>query len=109
MTGRIARDMGGNGNGKGSATKGEGRVKSFKQLVEYCEGVERCRHAFIHEYFAAGPMPGTEVEGSGCDFACDWCKDAKGLRKRKDEGLASEEWIATQEMDPYGDWGPEGR
>ena len=84
---RIARDA---ANGKeGKQVQMEGRAKSFQRLVEYCENVERCRHGVISEYFL-------EAENPVCDFACDWCKDAKGLRRRKEEGLASEEWVSTQ-------------
>jgi bloom syndrome protein len=31
-----------------------------------------------------------------CDYACDHCKDQKGLEMRKKNGLASEEWCLTQ-------------
>jgi bloom syndrome protein len=84
------RERGGGGGGKGGEAQREGRAKSLRQLVEYCEGTDRCRHRAIVAYFG-------EAEGAAvCDFACDWCKDAEGLRKRKEEGLASEEWVSTQ-------------
>jgi bloom syndrome protein len=71
------------------------RAKSLKALVDYCEGTRGCRHKIISKYFAdEGEIP--------CDYACDWCKDAVALVKRKERGLASEEWVATQkEMGRY--------
>ena len=90
----------GNGNGRGGGggstlaqktRQAETKEKSFKKLVEYCESTSRCRHELINEYF------GEKVEPGLCDFCCDYCKDAKGLKRRKKEGLASEEWISTQQ------------
>lgn len=71
------------------------RAKSLQALVAYCEATNECRHKAIARYFAdEGEVP--------CDFACDWCKDARGLVKRKERGLASEEWCSTQrEMGRY--------
>ena len=97
---RIARDSAnatGNGNGSGQKDKGkaaqvEGRTKSFRKLVEYCESTEKCRHKIIGEYFG-------EEQPPKCDFACDWCKDAKGVRKRKEDALSSEEWVSTQRQE----------
>ena len=87
---RIAKDAAAM-NGKGmKMAQGEGRLQSFQKLLEYCENTEKCRHQVISEYFGDGGQP------PKCDFACDWCKDAKGLNKRKDAGLASEEWVNTQ-------------
>ncbi|GAM87206.1 hypothetical protein ANO11243_052280 [Dothideomycetidae sp. 11243] len=65
------------------------RAESLKKLVEYCEETRRCRHELIGRYFGdAGGMP--------CDFACDHCKDRDALARRKEGGLASEEWCSTQ-------------
>ena len=65
------------------------RAKSLQALVGYCEATDKCRHKLIAKYFAdEAPAP--------CDFACDWCKDAEALVKRKERGLASEEWCSTQ-------------
>lgn len=65
------------------------RAKSLQTLVAYCEATDKCRHKVIAKYFADdGPTP--------CDFACDWCKDAEALVRRKESGLASEEWCSTQ-------------
>ncbi|PVH98514.1 ATP-dependent DNA helicase [Periconia macrospinosa] len=76
------------------------RGKSLQALIEYCESTETCRHRLIAKYFAdEGETP--------CDFACDWCKDAAALVRRKERGLASEEWCSTQrqmgryEVDEY--------
>ena len=96
---RISRDLG-RANGKASKEEqGAGRAKSFQRLVEYCERIDKCRHAAISEYFVDGEGPPT------CDFACDFCKDPKGLRKKKEDGLASEEWVSTQRerSDFYGE------
>lgn len=67
----------------------EARVKSLKALVGYCEDTETCRHELICRYFGESVKP-------ECDFACDWHKDAKALRKAKNDRLMSEEWISTQ-------------
>jgi len=95
---RISRDAGGANGKAGKEAQMEGRAKSFQKLVEYCENTGGCRHRVINEYFG-------ETQTPVCDFACDWCKDAKGLRRRKEEGLASEEWVSTQRErgDFYGD------
>ena len=87
---RIQKDMGG-ANGKGKNVQAEGRAKSFEKLVEYCENTGLCRHRSISEYFG-------ETEVPKCDYACDWCKDARGLKNRKKDGLASEEWVSTQKQ-----------
>jgi len=68
----------------------ESKAKTFQKLIEYCENVERCRHELITEYFKEN------VQAGVCDFACDRCKDRKGLKQRRAEGLASEEWVSTQ-------------
>ena len=88
-----------NAGHSGSTSKAESRAKSFQKLVEYCECTERCRHKLVCEYFA------NEGENAVCDFACDWCKDGKGLKRRKEDGLASEEWVMTQRerSDFYGE------
>ncbi|KAF1921907.1 P-loop containing nucleoside triphosphate hydrolase protein [Ampelomyces quisqualis] len=65
------------------------RAKSLLALTEYCEATNKCRHKIIADYFADEEVP-------TCHFACDWCKDAVGLVKRKEKGLASEEWCSTQ-------------
>jgi len=65
------------------------RAKSLETLVNYCEATDGCRHRLIAKYFGDEEVP-------PCDFACDWCKDAVGLVKRKEKGLASELWCSTQ-------------
>lgn len=73
----------------------EMRGQSFQKLVKYCESTKACRHQMISEYFGDREKP-------VCDYACDWCKDPVGLVKRKEKGLASEEWCSTQrEMGRY--------
>jgi RecQ family ATP-dependent DNA helicase len=77
------------------------RAKSLQALVGYCEATDKCRHRLIAKYFAdEGEVP--------CVYACDWCKDARAaVVKRKEKGLASEEWCSTQkemgrfELDEY--------
>jgi RecQ family ATP-dependent DNA helicase len=71
------------------------RAKSLQALIQYCEATNTCRHRAIAKYFAdEGEIP--------CEYACDWCKDAIALVKRKERGLASEEWCSTQrEMGRY--------
>ncbi|KAF2759581.1 ATP-dependent DNA helicase-like protein recQ [Pseudovirgaria hyperparasitica] len=65
------------------------RARSMQALVSYCENVGSCRHAIIVAYFGDGDKP-------VCEWACDYCKDKEALRKRKEKGLASEEWCSTQ-------------
>ncbi|KAG8624564.1 hypothetical protein KVT40_007631 [Elsinoe batatas] len=71
------------------------RADSLQRLVNYCEETRRCRHKLISEYFG-------DQGGCVCDYACDFCKDRDMLAKRKEVGLASEEWCSTQkEMGRY--------
>ncbi|KAF1940784.1 ATP-dependent DNA helicase [Clathrospora elynae] len=65
------------------------REESLRALISYCEATDKCRHKLIADYFADEEVP-------PCHFACDWCKDAKALVRRKERGLASEEWCSTQ-------------
>jgi RecQ family ATP-dependent DNA helicase len=65
------------------------RMKSLQVLIKYCEATNKCRHKLIADYFADEEVP-------VCEFACDWCKGPEKLVKRKEEGLASEEWCSTQ-------------
>lgn len=97
-----------NSRNYGSAPDGEAyvdpqtrhRAASLDALVEYCEATTRCRHRAICRYF------GEEAEKAQCDFACDWCKDARALVQRKERDLASEEWCSTQrETGAYGNGG----
>lgn len=100
----LARDMARQPQ-KGSGVAGQqqqmvNRAKSLQALVGYCEATDKCRHQMIARYFSdEGETP--------CDYACDWCKDAVALVRRKENGLASEEWCSTQkemgrfEIDEY--------
>lgn len=65
------------------------RAKSLQALVTYCENTSACRHKLIAQYFGEQITP-------ECQWACDWHKDARALEKRKESGLASEEWCSTQ-------------
>ena len=65
------------------------RAKSLQALVNYCEATNRCRHKLIANYFGDEEVP-------PCDYACDWCKDPVALVRKKEKGLASEEWCSTQ-------------
>ena len=107
---RISRDNG-NGNGGNAQRDGSGgeagkkkdiqlksRTESFQALVRYCEQTDRCRHQTIAEFFG-------EEGVEPCKQGCDFCMEGQGLKKRKREGLASEEWVSTkrQREDFYGD------
>lgn len=85
-------------SGAGATPEMKGRAESLQALVKYCEATNICRHKAIANYFGEQGEP-------ECDWACDWHKDAAGLIRRKDEGLASEEWCSTQrpnyEYDDY--------
>jgi bloom syndrome protein len=65
------------------------RAKSLQALIAYCENTTTCRHSAISKFFGETTKP-------TCEWACDWCKDAVALVKRKEKGLASEEWCSTQ-------------
>ena len=70
----------------------DARAASFRALVRYCEQTDRCRHTVIGEFFG-------EPDTQPCTQACDICfarSDDPGLKKRKEEGLSSEEWVSTQ-------------
>jgi len=58
-------------------------------LIQYCEETRKCRHRLICGYFGEEGVP-------VCDYACDFCKDRNALSRRKELGLASEEWCSTQ-------------
>lgn len=105
---RIARDNGNGGNGQrdgsGAATAKKNtvqlnsRAESFQALVKYCEQADRCRHVIIGKFFG-------EKDVEPCKQGCDVCMEGLGLKKRKRDGLASEEWVSTQRQreDFYGD------
>lgn len=80
---QIARDKSGGNQNLAQ------RVKSLKELANYCESVNMCRHALICKYFGETIKP-------KCDYACDYCKDPTALKRAKKSGLTSEEWISTQ-------------
>lgn len=65
------------------------RVKSLQAVIDYCENTDSCRHRQVCKYFGEAEIP-------DCDYACDWHKDGKALKKAKMNGLASEEWVSTQ-------------
>lgn len=67
----------------------QNRAKSLQALIGYCEATDKCRHRMIAKYFGDAEIP-------PCDYACDWCKDAVALVRRKEKGLASEQWCSTQ-------------
>lgn len=105
---RIARDSGnsasgqrdgsGDGAGKKKVTQLKSRAESFQALVKYCEQTDGCRHVTIGEFFG-------EKGVESCKQGCDICIEGQGLKKRRNEGLASEEWVSTQRQreDFYGD------
>ncbi|KAL2157051.1 hypothetical protein VTH06DRAFT_7520 [Thermothelomyces fergusii] len=85
----LMRDGAGPAAGGASAENRQARLRSLSRLVEYCEDTDTCRHAAICRYFG-------EERAPECDYACDWHKDAPGLKRRMMRGLASEEWVSTQ-------------
>lgn len=84
----IARDRAKDRNDKNKENL-EARLKSLQYLAEYCENTDMCRHELICKYFGEAEVP-------DCKWACDWHKDAKALRRARNDGLASEEWVSTQ-------------
>lgn len=90
----LMRDGGGPGKSNAGPARADqknhqARVQSLNRLVAYCENTNDCRHKAICAYFGEEKVP-------ECDYACDWHKDAAGLKKRMRAGLASEEWVSTQ-------------
>jgi len=79
----------------GTAGEQVSRANSLTALIEYCEATNVCRHKAISLYFGEQTTP-------LCDYACDRCKDETALVRRKDKGLMSEEWCATQREIGYG-------
>ncbi|CAG8972440.1 hypothetical protein HYALB_00001129 [Hymenoscyphus albidus] len=67
----------------------EARLNSLQALVKYCESTDTCRHKLICSYFGETITP-------ECDYACDWHKDSRALRRAKEMGLQTEEWVSTQ-------------
>lgn len=67
----------------------DARLGSLTALVQYCENVEACRHQLICKYFGDKEIP-------DCDYACDFHKNAKNLKKAKINGLQDEEFVSTQ-------------
>jgi RecQ family ATP-dependent DNA helicase len=67
------------------------RTNSLKALIDYCESTSKCRHQMLMQYFGESNVQGC------CDFACDFCKDPLALRKRKEQGLATEEYVSSQQ------------
>lgn len=67
----------------------EQRVKSLRELVNYCETTSVCRHQGICSYFGEKGKP-------ECQNACDFCRDPLSLNRAKRNGLMSEEWVSTQ-------------
>ena len=86
---RITRDSRGDVAAQQKETQLKSRADSYQALVKYCEQAGRCRHVVIGEFFGEN---GVEP----CKQGCDVCMDGQGVRKRKSEGLASEEWVSTQ-------------
>ncbi|KAF2150536.1 ATP-dependent DNA helicase-like protein recQ [Myriangium duriaei CBS 260.36] len=85
----MARDSRGGQTSEALGQALRNRAESLKKLVEYCEETKKCRHELISKYFGDdGKAP--------CDWACDHCKDKDALGRRKEAGLASEEWCSTQ-------------
>ena len=88
-------------SGPGNVQAMVNRGKSLQALIAYCEGVKTCRHRAIAAYF--GDETDEASGGPRCEWACDFHKDAAGLKRRKERGLASEEWCLTQrEAGAYG-------
>ncbi|KAI8821994.1 P-loop containing nucleoside triphosphate hydrolase protein [Fimicolochytrium jonesii] len=66
-------------------------IKSFSQLVEYCENVKTCRHVFFEQYFGTvNPKAEELCPGKRCDV----CKDPDKVKKAKEEALGG----AKQEL-----------
>jgi RecQ family ATP-dependent DNA helicase len=79
----------------------EARVKTLQALIEYCEDTDTCKHKLICRYFGEKGTP-------ECDYACDWHKNSKALKKEKLNGLSSEEWVSTQRDTGQFNYGYEG-
>jgi superfamily II DNA helicase RecQ len=67
----------------------DGRANSLVYLTRYCETVGVSRHKMIANHSG-------DTTARPCNYACDHCKNWKGLKMRKQSGPASEEWCLTQ-------------
>jgi len=74
---------------KGDGNSQMARLRSLQALALYCENTRECRHAQICRYFGEREVP-------FCDSTCDWHKDPRGLQRRLEKGLATQEWVSTQ-------------
>lgn len=74
------------------------KLKSYQELVKYCENTSTCRHVALSRYFG-------DPEPPECDFACDICKDQNAVVSAKRSGLAAEEWVSTQRETNRGYYG----
>ena len=91
----------GNGTAKAKVAKLQSRITSFQELVNYCEQTDTCRHVVIGNFFGEG-------NSQPCDHSCDCCFRREGelsLKRKKESGLSSEEWVSTQRerSDFYGE------
>ena len=94
---RLARDADEGGPKVDAAVKAKRlgvKMESLKALVAFCERTSRCRHEMITEYFGDNP------DAAECDSACDRCKEGKSLKERKEKGLATEDFVASQAWAP---------
>lgn len=77
---------------KAKVAKLQSRIASFQALVKYCEQTDTCRHVIIGSFFGEDNL-------QLCDHSCDHCFHRQGepsLKRRKEAGLSSEEWVSTQ-------------
>ncbi|KAI0161490.1 RecQ family ATP-dependent DNA helicase [Xylariaceae sp. FL1272] len=75
----------------------DARASSLKSLIDYCENIMTCRHKLICDYFG-------EEETPVCDYACDFHKDSKDLKRRFLRGLATEEDVSSQVLQADDNW-----
>lgn len=56
--------------------------ESLKALLKLAVSTDKCRHELLNEYFDPEAI-------SNCEFACDYCKNAKRTQQRYDDWLYS--------------------
>ncbi|XP_060533131.1 ATP-dependent DNA helicase Q5-like [Cylas formicarius] len=101
----LTHDLAKSGNKEGKKIKAENALKGFRQVVEFCENPQDCRHKLFSNYFGEPPP--------NCRNMCDFCKDKKSVMEMVERFVLKSVQYSTHassynEMD-YGDLYGEGR
>lgn len=56
----------------------ENSLKNFNKMVNYCEGIDKCRHSLVLKEFVGDEG----IVNNGCKSSCDVCVEPTQVRKR---------------------------